>query len=92
MNNMQLSKDRFIAAVKQFTAMDYLSAPLLRELIDRIDVYNVTGTGKNRKQTVKIHWRFVGYLDLPNLCKHKNFKEETRKGVALEYSTRAMPA
>ena len=91
-NDMQLSKDRFIAAVKRFMAMDYLSAPLLRELIDRIDVYDVTGTGKNRKQTVKIHWRFVGYLELPNLCKHKNFKEETRKGVALEYSTRAIPA
>lgn len=91
-NDLQLSKDRFIAAVKRFMAMDYLSAPLLRELIDRIDVYDVTGTGKNRKQTVKIHWRFVGYLELPNLCNHKNFKEETRKGVALEYSTRAMPA
>ncbi len=26
------------------------------------------------------------------ICKHKNYKEETRKGVALEYSTRAIPA
>ena len=57
-----------------------------------VDVYDVTGTGKNRKQTVKIHWRFVGYLELPNLCKQNNFREETRKGVALEYSTRAIPA
>lgn len=26
--------------------MDKLTTPLLRELIDRIDVYEVTGTGK----------------------------------------------
>ena len=63
-----------------------------RELIDRIDVYEVTGTGKNRNQTIKIHWRFVGYLELPSLNNHRNFKEETRKGVALEYSTSPIPA
>ena len=89
---MQISKDRFIAAVKRFMSMDYLSAPLLRELIDRIDVYEATGTGKNRKQTIKIHWRFVGYIELPSLTEQKNYKEETRKGVALEYTTRPIPA
>ena len=91
-DNMQLSKDRFIAAVKRFMAMDYLSAPLLRELIDHIDVYEVTGTGKNRRQTIKIHWRFVGYLELPSLTEYKNYKEETRKGVVLEYTTGPIPA
>ena len=91
-DDIRLSKDRFIAAVKRFMAMDYLSAPLLRELIDRIDVYEATGTGKNRKQTIKIHWRFVGYLELPSLSDHKNYKEETRKGVALEYITRPISA
>ena len=35
---------------------DKLTAPLVQELIDRIDVYEVTGTGKNRKQQIKIHW------------------------------------
>lgn len=48
-NEMQLGKEKFIAAVRKFMQMDRLTAPLLQELIDRIDVYEVTGTGKNRK-------------------------------------------
>lgn len=57
---MQLGKEKFIAAVRKFIQMDKLTAPLLRELIDRIDVYEVTGTGKNRKQMIKIiNWLFA---------------------------------
>ena len=89
---MQIGKERFIAAVKNFMRMDCLTAPLLRELIDRIDVYEVTGKGKNRKQKIKIHWRFVGYLELPSLVSHKTYKEQTRKGVALEYIPNALTA
>ena len=43
---MQLGKEKFIVAVRKFMQMDKLTAPLLRELVDRIDVYEVTGTGK----------------------------------------------
>ncbi len=91
-DSMQIGKELFIDAVKKFMRMDCLTAPLLRELIDRIDVYEVTGTGKNRKQKIKIHWRFVGYLELPSIVSRKTFKEETRKGVALEYIPNALPA
>lgn len=69
-----------------------LTAPLLRELIDRIDVYEVTGTGKNRKQMIKIHYKFVGYLELPSLARQQNYREETRKGVAVEYVPNAQSA
>ena len=89
---MQLGKERFIAAVRKFMQMDKLTAPLLQELIDRIDVYEVTGTGKNRKQMIKIHYKFVGYLELPSLGSRRNYREETRKGVAVEYVPNALPA
>ena len=65
---------------------------ILQELIDRIDVYEVTGTGKNRKQQIKIHYKFVGYLELPSLARQHNYREETRKGVAVEYVPNALPA
>ena len=91
-NEMQLGKEKFIAAVRKFMQMDRLTAPLLQELIDRIDVYEVTGTGKNRKQQIKIHYKFVGYLELPNLARQHNYREETRKGVAVEYVPNALPA
>ena len=91
-NEMQLGKEKFIAAVRKFMQMDRLTAPLLQELIDRIDVYEVTGTGKNRKQMIKIHYKFVGYLELPSLARQCNYREETRKGVAVEYVPNALPA
>lgn len=59
---------------------------------DRIDVYEVTGTGKNRRQQIKIHYKFVGYLELPSLARQHNYREETRKGVAVEYVPNALPA
>ena len=55
-------------------------------------VYEVTGTGKNRKQQIKIHYKFVGYLELPSLARQHNYREETRKGVAVEYVPNALPA
>ena len=89
---MQLGKEKFMAAVRKFMQMDRLTAPLLRELIGRIDVYEVTGTGKNRKQMIKIHYKFVGYLELPSLGSRRNYREETRKGVAVEYVLNARSA
>ena len=91
-DEMQLGKEKFMAAVRKFMQMDKLTAPLLRELIDRIDVYEVTGTGKNRKQMIKIHYKFVGYLELPSLGSRRNYREETRKGVAVEYVPNARSA
>lgn len=89
---MQLGKEKFIAAVRKFMQMDKLTAPLLQELIDRIDVYEVTGIGKNRKQQIKIHYKFVEYLELPSLARQHNYREETRKGVAVEYVPNAQSA
>ncbi len=36
----QQQRENFILAVRRFTQMDYLTAPLLRELIDHIDVFD----------------------------------------------------
>lgn len=44
--------------------MDYLTAPLLRELIDHIDVFETEGIGKNRTQRIVIYYRFVGYVEI----------------------------
>lgn len=46
-----------------FMQMNYLTAPLLRELIDHIDVFETEGTGKNRTQRIVIYYRFVGYVE-----------------------------
>ena len=89
----------FTSKRKRFYLLFFIVSPniticchILQELIDRIDVYEVTGTGKNRKQMIKIHYKFVGYLELPSLARQHNYREETRKGVAVEYVPNALPA
>lgn len=82
---MQQNKDHFIAAVRSFMKMNTLTAPLLRELIDHIDVYETEGVGKNRTQRIAIYYRFVGYLELPVDALQSHYKANTRQGVAVEY-------
>ena len=65
--------------------METLTAPLLHELIDHIDIYETEGTGKNRTQRIVIHYRFVGYFEIPS--NSDNYKADTRQGVAVEYLT-----
>ena len=59
---MKQNKDDFIKAVRKFMEMETLTAPMLRELIDHIDVYEKTGGKKNYTQQVVIYYRFVGFI------------------------------
>lgn len=70
-----------------FMQMDYLTAPLLRKLIDHIDVFETEGTGKNRTQRIVIYYRFVGYVEIPEVSQRPRIKADTRKGVATKYLT-----
>lgn len=83
----QQQRENFILAVRRFMQMDYLTVPLLRELIDHIDVFETEGTGKNRTQRIVIYYRFVGYVEIPAAPRHPHYKADTRQGVAVEYLT-----
>ena len=58
---------------------------ILQELIDKIEVHAVEGTGLNRTQEVIIHYKFIGELDMPE--NFDKIKVNTRKGVEVEYMT-----
>ncbi len=90
----QYEKDRsnFISAVRLFMQMNKLTAPLLRELIDHIDVYETEGTGKGRTQRIIIYYRFVGYVEIPDTAFKTHVRADTRKGVSVEYLTEPLPA
>ena len=79
----QQQRESFILAVRRFMQMDYLTAPLLRELIDHIDVFETEGIGKNRTQRIVIYYR----LEIPAAPRHPHYKADTRQGVAVEYIT-----
>lgn len=84
---LQIGREHFVSSIKKFMEMQMLTAPLLQELIDHINVFEAEGMGKNRTQRIVICYRFVGYLDLPNTIPQDNYKEDTRLGVAIEYIT-----
>lgn len=90
LEGQESKKKAFLAAVRKFMEMGTLTAPLLHELIDHIDVYEIEGKGKERTQHIVIYYRFVGYIELPDdaFKFYDNYKANTRKGVAVEYMHR----
>lgn len=88
-NNSEYGK--FISAIRRFMQMDNLTSPLLRELIDHIDIFETEGTDKSRTQRIVIYYRFIGYIELPNATKQTHIAD-TRKGVDVEYITKQFTA
>lgn len=91
LKNTNLEYGKFISAIRRFMQMDNLTSPLLRELIDHIDIFETEGTGKSRTQRIVIYYRFIGYIELPNATKQTHIAD-TRKGVAVEYITEQFTA
>ena len=88
--NLRTSKEQFTFAVRKFMQMETLTPALLNELIEKIEVHSIEGKGKNKTQRVVIHYRFVGYIELPT--KEDDFyKSDTRQGVQVSYIPRALP-
>ncbi len=93
LGTMQKGKEQFISAVRKFMQMETLTAPLLKELIDKIVVYETQGTGKYRTQRIVIYYRFVGYLEIPlTESEWEYYQAYTRQGVAVEYISKNIPA
>lgn len=91
LKNTNSEYGKFISAIRRFMQMDNLTSPLLRELIDHIDIFETEGTGKSRTQRIVIYYRFIGYIELPNATKQTHIAD-TRKGIAVEYITEQFTA
>ncbi|MBQ7778855.1 MAG: recombinase family protein [Clostridia bacterium] len=89
-DQMQTAKDDFLRAIRKFMEMQTLTPILLRELIEKIEVFPVEGKGKDRTQRVIIHYRFVGRLDIPGVIQRPHFILDSRQGVAIEYLPNAI--
>jgi site-specific DNA recombinase len=67
----RLNIDSFRAQVKKYTEVKKLDAAIIHTLVERIDVFKpekVPGT-RTKKQTILIHWNFIGAVDLPDTQK-----------------------
>ena len=83
LDDRRYERDKFVRAIRRCMEMKMLTKNLLTELIDRIEVHETEGVGKNRTQRVVIYYRFVGYLEIPD--EQTRFSEDTRQGVSVEY-------
>ncbi len=86
-DSAELDQQRFRKAVRKFLEMDTLTAPLLSELVEKILVHETQGTGKNRTQRIEICYRFVGYLDIPEVSQRPIYQEHIRQGVEQAFFT-----
>lgn len=86
-DSAELDQQRFRKAVRKFLEMDTLTAPLLSELVEKILVHETQGTGKNRTQRIEICYRFVGYLDIPEVPQRPIYQEHIRQGVEQAFFT-----
>ena len=85
-DSLKIGQQSFVNAVRRFLDIQVLTRLLLQELIDHIDVFETEGTGKNRTQRIAIYYRFVGYIEIPDFSHQMhNIKNDTRRGVAVEY-------
>ena len=85
LDTVQNSSGNFIRAIRKFMTMQTLTPIVIQELIDKIEVFPIEGTGKNRTQRLVIHYRFVGCIDLPSIVPKHTYKLDSRQGVAIEY-------
>lgn len=85
----ELSKDNFISTIRRFMQMNKLTPNILRELIEKIEVYHIEGVGKNRTQRIVVHYRFIGVLEMPKKPSDDVVTLEARQGVAVSYHVKA---
>lgn len=62
-----LNVDSFLKVVRKYTDITELTAEIIRSFVERIDVYKPEKVPETRtkKQTICIHWNFIGAVDIP---------------------------
>ena len=68
----RLNIDFFLAQVRKYTEVKELDAEIIQALVERINVFKtekVPGT-RTKKQTILIHWNFIGAVELPQDLKN----------------------
>lgn len=89
---MVFHKEMFLNAIRKFMEMKSITAPLIRELIDHIEVHETQGEGKYKTQRIVIFYRFVGYIEIPEMALNQGITKDTRQGVSVSYIPRKVTA
>jgi len=63
--------DRFIEVIKRYKEPKELTEEMLRDLVNKVYIYQATGKGKKREQKIEIEFNFIGLFDLAQTTKEK---------------------
>ena len=89
---MRQGTEQFTKAIRKFMEMETLSSVLLRELVEKIEVYAAEGQGRRKTQRIIIYYKFIGAIDIPIGSEYERLRRETRQGVEVEYITQTKSA
>ena len=65
----EMNADAFLRLVRKYTDVDTVSPEILREFIDKIVVHHREQEYGQTVQDVDIYYRFIGYVELPEMSK-----------------------
>lgn len=85
--NAAMTTDMFISCVRKYTRARKLTPRMLRELVEKIEVFQAEKVDGVQVQRLTIHYNCIGTLDIPRdvpLTEPKVMLQ-TRKGVAVAY-------
>lgn len=81
-----LKRDKFIKSVREFMSMKKLDSTTLHNLVEKIEVCQAEGKGKNKTQKMIIHYNFIGAFSIES--NKNNIILDNRRGVSTEYLVR----
>ena len=86
--------DKFVSVVKKYTRVKKLTARMLKELIDHIEVYHAEKIDGVKTQRIVIYYNCIGSIEIPDdlPIALPEIKMQTRKGVMVSYQPAAVPA
>ena len=86
-----ITTDKFISAVKKYTRVKKLTARMLNELIDYIEVYHAEIIDGVKTQRITIYYNCIGSIEIPDELPiaAPEITLQTRKGVSVSYQPNA---
>lgn len=88
------STEKFIKAVKKYTRVKKLTASMVTELIEHIEVHHTEKIDSVKTQKLVIYYNCIGSINIPDdvSIPEVDITMKTRKGVELTYVPDAAPA
>ena len=87
-----VTTDSFVATVRHYTRAKKLTARMLTELIERIEVYQSEKIDGRHHQRLTIHYNCIGAIEIPETFAMPEISMQTRKGVTVCYEPKVAVA